>query len=173
MLPVAVEPPITPVTQECMVSVAEQLNLPVLMLYGVLYQEAGSPGRVSKNTNGTYDIGPMQINSIHLPFFRANYGLSEADLKNNGCLNVWAGGVLLWQHLRASGGDYWKAIGNYHSKTPQFHQKYQYSVASRVESWMKKYDIQAKQQKKPEKAQPFEKTKEPEVQTPVVEIRRY
>ncbi len=136
MIPYAAEPPVTPVTQECMVQVANQLQLPVLMLYGVLYQEAGTPGRISRNSNGTYDIGPMQINSIHLPFFKGSYGLTEAQLRNNGCLNVWAGGVLLWLHLQSAGGDHWKAVGNYHSKTKIHHDKYKYAVASKVQGWM-------------------------------------
>lgn len=135
MLPVAVEPPITPVTQECMVQVAGKLQLPLAALYGVLYQEGGTPGKVSKNTNGTYDIGPMQVNSIWLPFFRTNYGITEAQLRNDGCLNVWAGGALLWMEVQRAKGDYWKAIGNYHSRTPIHHDRYKYSIAKKLTQW--------------------------------------
>lgn len=134
-MPVAMEPPVTPVTQQCMQVVSQNLGIPLAVLYAVLYTEAGAPGRVSHNTNGTKDLGPMQVNDrVWGPFFRKNYGITESQLKNNGCLNVWAGGVILYMQV-SQAKDWWKGIGNYHSRTPVHHDRYKYTVAKRLQSW--------------------------------------
>jgi hypothetical protein len=131
-----VEPPVTPVTQECMVYVSQQVQLSLVVLYGVLYTERGTPGQVTRNTNGTYDIGPMQLNNkFWVPFFERNYGWKEIQLRNNGCLNVLAGAIVLRMRIAEAGGDIWKGIGNYHSRTPVHHQKYQLKVAGMLTRW--------------------------------------
>ena len=59
---------------------AEEYNLPPLLLWSVGYTESGlKPNAINRNTNGTYDVGIMQINSIHLPELLAA-GISKQDL---------------------------------------------------------------------------------------------
>ena len=57
-------------------------DIPPQLLWGVAKHESGlDPLAVNKNTNGTYDLGLMQINSIHLPMLRKK-GIQARDLFN-------------------------------------------------------------------------------------------
>lgn len=57
-------------------------DIPPQLLWGVAKHESDlDPLTVSKNKNGTYDLGLMQINSIHLPMLRKK-GIQARDLFN-------------------------------------------------------------------------------------------
>lgn len=66
--------------------------------YGVPYQdiialmknEGGRPGTAVLDSNGTTDLGPLQVNTCHLPFL-SRYGYHYRTLQRNGCANVMAG----------------------------------------------------------------------------------
>lgn len=115
------------VAMECVVNASRTYQVNTAVLFGVLKTEGGRVGRVSGNSNKTYDIGPMQINNIHLPDF-ARYGISEQALLRDGCLNVFAGAWLLRREIDRAGGDLWRGVGNYHSRTPSLHRRYQVRV---------------------------------------------
>ena len=95
-------------------------RLPPAVLVILLNVEGGSLGRVSPNTNGTVDIGPMQVNEIWLPERR---GALERDdrsdaykaLRDNFCANVEAGAWILRRGLDEARGDFWEGVGYYHS----------------------------------------------------------
>jgi len=87
-----------------------------------LHLENGRVGMKKNNNNKSYDMGIMQINSIHLPEL-SKYGISENDLINNACTNIDVGTWLLAKHI-ASTGSYAKGIGRYHSKTDKHFIKY-------------------------------------------------
>lgn len=105
--------PLSPVTWDCLERTASEFNVPLAVLVGIMDQESGQVGKVSKNKNGTYDVGPMQINSEWLPKLKAA-GVSEEDLCNNGCVNVAAAGWLL-RALISSSPSIQDAIAKYHS----------------------------------------------------------
>ena len=108
--------------------------------YGViavlLAVEGGSIGRTSGNTNGTVDIGPMQINEIHLPAIARRWGTSVAAareaLLNNFCANVEAGAWILRTALDSAGGDFWEGVGRYHSRTEVYKDRYLRQVLTQV-----------------------------------------
>lgn len=54
------------------------------------------------NSNGTYDIGLMQINSTWLSKL-SEFGISEADLINNPCVNVNVGAWILSNNFATNG----------------------------------------------------------------------
>jgi len=87
-MPLIVEtiPNVQPVTIECVAEVSRRYQIPVALLGGVLAQERGRLGQSSPNKNGTWDMGPMQVNSSWLKFF-APYGVTEHRLKHDGCAN--------------------------------------------------------------------------------------
>jgi len=87
-MPLIVEtiPNVQPVTIECVAEVSRRYQIPVALLGGVLTQERGRLGQSSPNKNGTWDMGPMQVNSSWLKFF-APYGVTEHRLKHDGCAN--------------------------------------------------------------------------------------
>lgn len=88
------------------------------MLKTLLAVEGGQIGTIRKNTDGSYDLGPMQINTIHVPSIYRQLGITARELVFNACKNIFAGAWLLSGHMKDADGHYWLAMGNYHSKTP-------------------------------------------------------
>ena len=122
----AIDVPVTPVTVECVKHASEISGVPLVALKGILQAEGGTPGKASRNRNGTRDVGPMQINTIWTKHF-AEKGVSMELLKNNGCANVLAGTWILKSHYDRT-RNIWRAVARYHSKTG----KYQYRYLRRV-----------------------------------------
>lgn len=137
---------LSPVTSECVVAASNRYLVPPLVILSVLGVEGGRVGNVSKNTNGTVDIGPMQINSVHIPTL-AQYGITMDHLKNNGCLNVSVGAYLIKKAevelsktlSMAIPANYWKSVANYHSKTPDKNAKYLAKVVAKANSMPKEW----------------------------------
>lgn len=64
------------------VDAGERQHIDPWMIYSVAKVESGNnPLAFNKNRNGTYDIGIMQINTVHLPTL-AKFGISKDDLWN-------------------------------------------------------------------------------------------
>ncbi|EIJ75014.1 MAG: conjugal transfer protein TrbN [Leptospirillum sp. Group II 'C75'] len=82
-------PPL-PVPVACIWQAAGYYRLPPLALVGILGVEGGRPGQAVRNTDGSEDLGPMQINSRWLPLL-SRYGLTRAKILGDPCTNVWAG----------------------------------------------------------------------------------
>lgn len=117
-----------PNVRHCVQHAAQVFGIHQLPLYLILDVEGGTLGKVSANTNGTYDIGPAQINSWWLPTL-AKAGISEDALRNDLCTNVLASGWIYAQALRQT-GNMAKAIALYHSPTP----KHQYRYLGMIDS---------------------------------------
>ncbi len=77
----------------------------------------------SPNANSTMDLGPMQINTIHVPQFE-RMGVPRAALTRNACVNIAAGTMILARRLSETPNNPWRGVGNYHSKTPAYHRRY-------------------------------------------------
>ena len=127
MMP-ALPPP--PVPVECVWSAAEHYRLPPVALIGILGAEGGHPGQVSRNTDGSEDLGPMQINSRWLPRLERS-GLTRTEILANPCVNIWAGAWIL-ALAYARDGDIWTAIGHYHSRKRGESRRYRRKVARAI-----------------------------------------
>lgn len=114
----------------CAAGAATHYAVPLALVHAVMRQEGGRPGFTRTNTNGSEDIGVMQINSIHLPEL-ARYGISRERLLNDGCLNVFIGTWMLKREI-VQAGNLWRGVGNYHSHTPALNVKYQWLVWGRL-----------------------------------------
>jgi len=119
----------TDVPIECIQDAAIQFHVPIKIIITVLNIERGQLGALEKNKNGTYDIGPLQINSTWLPTLK-KHGISQYDVQWNPCINVKIGTWLLAKAI-ASEGDLLKGISNYHSHTPYFNHQYSQQVKIR------------------------------------------
>lgn len=112
----------------CMALVASIYHLPPRVLPAIQAIEGGRVGSVSSNTNGSQDLGVMQINTIWLPSLARYTGLAEALIRQrligDACFNIAAAGAILRTHLDQNGGDLMRAVGNYHSRTPALHDAY-------------------------------------------------
>lgn len=108
----------------CVVQAANDYSLPVRGLLAVWLTEGGRPGTVSKNTNGTADYGPMQINTIWAKRLETQFGVTRDMITDDFCWSVRAGAYILRYEINQAGGSFWDGVGHYHSRTPQY--KYQY-----------------------------------------------
>jgi hypothetical protein len=104
-------------------------------LWGLRDQEGGWIGARVANSNGTFDLGPLQINCWWVPRIAALAGRTEAEisklLRYDACFNADAARWIFLAALDAS-GDYWQAIGLYHSPTPWRQQRYALRVAGHL-----------------------------------------
>jgi soluble lytic murein transglycosylase-like protein len=113
---------------ECINQAAIQYRVPAAIIISVLNTEGGRAGRATSNTNGTYDYGPMQINTVWLKQLQ-RYGYSTEEIKDNPCTNVWAGTWILSQRT-AHSHDFWYGVGSYNSYQSRPNYRYQQKVSS-------------------------------------------
>ena len=118
----------------CMALVASIYHLPPRVLPSIQAVEGGAVGTVSHNSNGSDDLGVMQVNTVWLPALVSYTGL-PADivrqrLVNEPCFNIAAAGAIMALHLRERGGELMPAVGDYHSRTPPLHDAYLAKVLS-------------------------------------------
>lgn len=104
-------------------------------LWGLREQEAGWLGAEIRNTNGTHDLGPLQINSWWVPRIARLVGRPEHHVRHwlryDACFNAEAARWIFLSGLHAT-GDYWKAIGVYHSPMLWRQQAYAAKVATHM-----------------------------------------
>lgn len=111
-------------------------NVTPLMIKVVLGTEGGQIGTIRKNSNGSYDLGPMQVNTTHLVDVYQRFGYTAKDLVYNLCKNMMVGAWQLNKHLEENEGKAWVAIGNYHSKTPSKRRIYLQKAVATLERLM-------------------------------------
>ena len=116
------------VPADCINQAALHYRVPAALIISVMQTENGHNGEASKNKNGSYDLGVMQINSTWLPSLK-RYGISRYQLQYNGCVNVKVGSWILAQSIAKSEG--WRGIGNYNSVTPKYNYIYSEKVKNR------------------------------------------
>ncbi len=117
---------VQPVTEYCITQTAKRFNLPDVVLKAILAVESGKVGELRINKNGTYDVGPMQVNSSWLPKFKGY--ITKEQILYNGCTNLQVGAWILKYNISQANNDIWQGIGNYHSKTKDKHEKYKQKV---------------------------------------------
>jgi hypothetical protein len=117
---------VSDVPLSCINTVATEYHIPAALIISVLNVERGKIGMISKNKNNSYDIGPMQINSLWLDDLK-RYGISQHDLQYDPCINVRVGAWILSKAI-ASGSDLLTGVGDYHSHTPTNNASYNQRV---------------------------------------------
>ncbi len=101
---------------DCLDDAAAFQHVSVSLMRGIAQVESGmNPNAVNTNTNGTVDIGLMQINSTWLPTL-AREGITRESLFD-ACTNAYVGAWILSQNIRQLGAN-WNAIGAYNSASP-------------------------------------------------------
>jgi len=125
-LPPHIQAPVD-IIHECVVEASAYYATPPELLIAIRIQEGGAPGMMSPNKNGSFDLGPMQINTIHRSMF-AGYNISMEQIRDDECTNIYAGAYIFHKELLSARGDVWRAVGNYHSRTPTFHHRYRSGV---------------------------------------------
>lgn len=89
------------------------------LLWSIAKTESNfNPNAVNRNTNGSYDYGVMQINTI----WSKKLGKTWGELSDP-CTNVKVGAWILAQCIQDYGHT-WRAVGCYNSRTPSKGDKY-------------------------------------------------
>jgi hypothetical protein len=113
----------------CMVTVAAIAHLPPRVLPVIHAIEGGTVGTITRDANGTADLGVMQVNTLWIPAIAAQAHMTPAatqnHLVNDPCFNIAAAALILRVYLRETNGALLPAIGDYHSHTPPLNQAYQ------------------------------------------------
>lgn len=86
------------------------------------------PDTVNKNSNGTYDVGLMQINTI----WKNTLGKERWSHLGDACYNTKTGAWILASCINKYGYN-WKAIGCYNSQTPEKSEIYAKKVFNQLE----------------------------------------
>jgi len=115
-------PKLNPEAESCVAPAAAAYRLPEDVFRAVLRTEGGWVGLKKRNPNGSYDLGPGQINTIHLPAL-AKQGITEEMLVSDPCINIHIAAYRLRVEIERA-KDFWRGVGNYHSRTPHLHQAY-------------------------------------------------
>lgn len=110
-------PDARPLTETCVINAAKAADIPLSIMYGILATEGGKVGEAWDNTNGTWDLGPFQVNTCHLNDL-AKLGIQPKTVMQDGCVNAYAAAWILRQNLKLTKGNLWEAVGWYHSRTP-------------------------------------------------------
>ena len=87
-----------------------------------------NPAAINKNTNGSYDFGLMQINTIWAP----TIGKERWSKLGDACENTKTGAWILSMCMEKYGYT-WKAIGCYNSQTPHLRDKYSQKVFAQLQ----------------------------------------
>jgi Transglycosylase SLT domain. len=127
----------TPALFYCILAVAQMHSVPPAVIYAIREVEGGKVGAVTYNRNGSYDIGPMQINNqAWLGELAARWSVSkakaEAMIKYDECTNVEAATWILAQRIRET-GNLWLGVAAYHNYKPKYGGPYLQKVVARIE----------------------------------------
>lgn len=109
---------------KCIIKGSRYFDVHPLVIKAVMLTEGGKRGTVSKNSNDTYDLGPMQLNSSNIPFLKKEFPWVTFEiLADNTCANIVVGTYFL-RHKINGADTFWQGVGNYHSGTPKYHDRY-------------------------------------------------
>ncbi|MEO7470424.1 MAG: lytic transglycosylase domain-containing protein [Sphingobium limneticum] len=104
-------------------------------LWGLRDQEGGWIGAAVPNRNGSHDLGPLQINSWWVPKIAETLDRSPKEVRHwlryDPCFNA---NAARWIFVTAlvSTGNFWKAVGVYHSPSSDRQKQYARSVAQHL-----------------------------------------
>jgi hypothetical protein len=116
----------------CMATVAAYYHLPPRVLPSIQAVEGGAAGIVHKNSDGSQDLGIMQVNTRWVVSLarvaRTTPDAVRFRLIEDGCFNIAAAGAIMRYYLVEAQGDLMLAVGYYHSHTPTFNLEYRNKV---------------------------------------------
>jgi len=122
---------ISKVITACLILAAQIHSVPPAVLLGIYKVEGGQVGQEVKNKNGSYDLGPMQINTLWLPELSEKWGVSQATarkwVRDDACTNMGVSAWILRSHFDET-KSLSRAIAYYHSRTPSRGRRYREKV---------------------------------------------
>lgn len=125
----------------CLLLAAETYEVPPAVLLGIMTVEGGRVGQeVGPNTNGTFDLGPMQINTIWLPELADHWQVDEETargwVRDDACVNIQVAAWILRGRIDKT-GNLAGGIAHYHSGTPGIGERYAMRVLDAIDRMSK------------------------------------
>jgi hypothetical protein len=120
----------------CSIQAAVKYEVPANILLAVAEKEGGKPGQWVKNSNDTYDVGPMQFNTAYLSGL-TRYGITPEHVAQPGCYSFTLAAWRIRMHIQNDRGDLWTKVSNYHSYTPHLNAAYRVDLIRRAARWEK------------------------------------
>jgi hypothetical protein len=121
----------------CLMIASNTYQVPPAVMIGIMHVEGGRVGQQVLNRNGSYDLGPMQVNTIWLPELSKLWNVDRRTahhwVRDNGCVNVHVAAWILRQKINNT-GSLTRGIGHYHSATPWRSQNYLGKVVNVMEA---------------------------------------
>jgi hypothetical protein len=122
----------------CMATAAAFYHLPPRVLPSIQAVEGGRVGMVHPNSNGTADLGLMQVNTIWIQPLARVARMEPAQvadrLVHDPCFNIAAAAAIMRVYLTEAHGNLMRAIGHYHSHTAELSRAYQERVLDAARS---------------------------------------
>lgn len=122
----------------CIFAAAQTYGVPPSVILGILHVEGGRVGQAVGNTNGTFDLGPMQINTIWIPQLAKHWKVEQKTalrmVRDDACVNIGVGAWILRSKMADSGSLY-NGIAWYHSATPHLGTKYRDKVMAAMQKY--------------------------------------
>lgn len=115
----------------CINAAARHQRLPADILWAIRMQEGGQRGLISRNKDGSVDVGVMQINSIHFEEFQKKWGIKPSWLVHSNCISIYAGAYVLRREIDRS-GEFWRGVGSYNSRTPSLNKQYREKIKTKL-----------------------------------------
>src|SRR5580698_3781715 len=88
----------------CLMLASNTYQVPPAIMIGIMQVEGGHIGQeAGPNFNGSYDLGPMQVNTHWVPqlakLWRVNERTARIWVRDNGCVNVHVAAWILKQKI--------------------------------------------------------------------------
>ncbi|MGM0423263.1 MAG: lytic transglycosylase domain-containing protein [Pseudomonadota bacterium] len=119
------------VVATCIFMAAQTYAVPPAVLMGIMEVEGGRVGQQVGNTNKSYDLGPMQINTLWIPqlakHWNVPYRTAYRWVRDDACTNIHVAAWILKTKSDGAGSLY-QGIAHYHSKTPRHGLPYRQKV---------------------------------------------
>jgi soluble lytic murein transglycosylase-like protein len=116
---------------DCLDDAASFHRVNVVLVRAIAQQESGMRANaVNVNSDGSQDIGLMQINSSWLPKL-ARYGITRERLFD-ACVNSYVGTWILASNIKQFGAT-WKAVGAYNAVSSSKQLVYANSIFRRIQ----------------------------------------
>lgn len=142
MIPATLPPTYSTEVMQCVRHASVEYHVPKIVLLGIIKTESsGKADAINHNTDGTYDLGIMQINTRWAQKLSHDYGIANVQKHlMRACYNIRVGAWIVSRELQANGGwrpnhqdDFWVRVGNYHSKTRWHNHAYQVKLARNIQ----------------------------------------
>jgi soluble lytic murein transglycosylase-like protein len=112
---------------DCFNEAGRMYQVPPMLLQSIAWVESRyDKNAKNHNTNGSVDMGVMQINSLWLESL-SEYGVQRKHLYN-ACYNISVAAWILRKQINEVGYN-WQAVAHYHSRTPDKGESYARKVA--------------------------------------------